>query len=261
MGTRAVKIFLDRFGMLSPLRRIGYGGCPPDWLTRLEAETRFYRQFVRAGDLCFDIGANIGAKADSFLALGARIVCVEPGPAALETLRAKFSRDPSVTIVPKAVGANEGVADMQVGDNTTTSTLSRTWQERISRTDRMAGRTWPSSVAVPLTTLDVLIAEHGLPDFCKIDVEGFESEVIQGLSQPLPSLSFEFHPAALDVALSVIDRLKAFGGYCFNFSFAEPLRLESRNWVDATGIRHLLEEARSRSPEAYGDIFARSECA
>ncbi|MEZ4639278.1 MAG: FkbM family methyltransferase [Caldilineaceae bacterium] len=41
--------------------------------------------------------------------------------------------------------------------------------------------TWDEAIDVPVITLDSLIAQHGVPVFCKIDVEGFEHAVLQGL--------------------------------------------------------------------------------
>ena len=45
---------------------------------------------------------------------------------------------------------------------------------------------------VPVTTLDALIERHGVPSFVKVDAEGFEEEVLQGLSRSIKALSFEF---------------------------------------------------------------------
>ena len=41
---------------------------------------RFYAQFIQPGDLCFDLGAHLGNRANAWLALGAKIVAVEPQP-------------------------------------------------------------------------------------------------------------------------------------------------------------------------------------
>jgi hypothetical protein len=57
------------------------------WTTLDERARDGYAQFVRAGDLCFDIGANIGSRSRVFRALGAHVVAVEPQPASLKTLR------------------------------------------------------------------------------------------------------------------------------------------------------------------------------
>src|SRR4051794_16322556 len=62
-------------------------------IERLRAERRLYRQFVRPGDLVFDIGANRGGKCAAFLRLGARVVAVEPNPGCVTALRRRFVQE------------------------------------------------------------------------------------------------------------------------------------------------------------------------
>jgi hypothetical protein len=69
-----------------------------------------YGQFAAEGDLCFDIGANLGNRVRCFRAHGCRVVAVEPQSFCLGKLRKEFAGDPQVTIVPAALGAAAGRA-------------------------------------------------------------------------------------------------------------------------------------------------------
>jgi hypothetical protein len=69
--------------------------------------------------------------------------------------------------------------------------------------------------------LDELIREYGVPDFCKIDVEGYEFGVIQGLSRPIPALALEFEQERADERLRAVDHVANLGMREFNFSFGE----------------------------------------
>jgi len=105
-----------------------------------------------------------------------------------------------------------------------------------------------------MTTLDALIARHGMPQFAKIDVEGYEAEVLAGLGQMLPGLSFEFTTIQRPVAEAAIARCAALGFSRFNAALGESHILAFAPWRSADEIarwlRDLPHEANS------GDICA-----
>jgi hypothetical protein len=125
----------------------------------------------------------------------------------------------------------------------------------IQRRDPTGGETWDARLDVPVTTLDALIARFGEPAFVKIDVEGYELEVLRGLSRPLRALSFEYVPGAIELALPCLDRLQALGSYQFNVSPGESLRFALPGWVDADPLADWLQRRTVR--ELPGDVYAR----
>ena len=222
---------------------------------------RFYGQFLRAGDVGFDIGAHVGSRVRAWRRLGVKVVAVEPAPDCLRVLRLFFGRDPQrVTIVPLAVGAEPGTASLKVSTATpTVSSVSTGWIDEVSGDESFSRVKWDNQIDVEVTTLDRLIAEHGEPAFCKIDVEGFESEVLKGLSKPLRALSFEYLPMAHDATLQALHLVEglggSLGGYVYNYSPVETMRLASPRWLDAAGLVDLLD--RFRPLGRSGDVYAR----
>ena len=123
-------------------------------------------------------------------ARGAHVIALEPQPICLRFLERWYGQNPLVTIVDAAVGATPGTLELQVSKATPTVTsLSNQWIDAVQQVDSFAGVKWDEAIPVTVTTLDRLIDQYGLPAFTKIDVEGYELEVLQGLSQPLPALS------------------------------------------------------------------------
>jgi FkbM family methyltransferase len=223
---------------------------------KLRRMGRFYAQFIRPGDLCFDLGAHVGNRVWVWSRLGARVVAVEPQPACLDLLRRWFGQRPNVTLVGTAVGAEAGRAPLWVSAATpTVTTLSRPWIEAVQQEASFARVRWGERVEVEVTTLDALIARFGVPAFCKIDVEGYELEVLRGLSQPLPALSFEYIPAAREAAIACIERLAELGDYRFNWSVVEQHRWQSAAWVEPGRMVEFLRGL--RPTDKSGDIYAR----
>jgi FkbM family methyltransferase len=216
---------------------------------------RLNEPYVRTGDLCFDIGAHVGNRSAAWAALGAQVVAVEPQPALAAYLRRRFRRDPRVTVLEAAVGAVPGRAVLHLSPGApTVASLSADWIGRVGRTDGFAAVRWTGTVEVEVTTLDAMAERYGAPDACKIDVEGFEAEVLAGLSRPIPFLAFEYLPATVDLAVAALDRVLALGDWRFNVSVGETARFVWPDWRGADAVRAFL--ARLGPADRSGDLYA-----
>ncbi|MGL5361659.1 MAG: FkbM family methyltransferase [Bosea sp. (in: a-proteobacteria)] len=228
-----------------------YHGDP----SRNVAMDALHARFLKDGDLAFDIGSHVGDRISSFRRLGARVVALEPQPGPARALQLIHGRDPKVTLLKAACGDAVGEVTLKINSaNPTVSTVSDAFVSAAAGAGGWEGQVWDQALVVPSTTLDALIATHGLPAFTKIDVEGFEAHVLSGLSQAVPVLSFEFTTIERNVALACLARLVALGPYRFNvalgesqqFSFADPVDVEAMK-------RYLLDLPHSANS---GDVYA-----
>jgi FkbM family methyltransferase len=222
----------------------------------LRKRVGFYSQFVGKGDLCFDVGANLGNRTEVFLRLGARVVAVEPQEECVKYLEKRFGGNSAVVLVKKALGAQGGTMPLAVCTHIGASSMSKEWMDKVSRSGRLAKSVrWEKNVDVQVTTLDTLIATYGLPTFCKIDVEGFEYEVLKGLSRPIRGLSFELTPEVIETTLDVVRYLGRVGSYEFNFSSGDSMGMAASPWQSPGEIANSLTSLSKRG--VFGDVYAR----
>ncbi len=219
----------------------------------IDLYTEFYSDFIKKGDLCFDIGAHTGSRVESFLACGARVVAVEPYLPCVKFMRAKFGS--LIKVVPKGVGAKVEIKKMHISDDPTTNSFSDTWISKVTE-KRFEQRDWKKTEMVQVTTIDALIKEYGVPKFCKIDVEGFELEVLKGMNSVIPMLSFEYIvPENTRETIYCIRKLNDLDPeYRFNYSEGETLVMGLPEFVGLEEFELIVN-----SPEfiqsSCGDVY------
>jgi FkbM family methyltransferase len=221
---------------------------------RIARLARFYRDLIAPGDLAFDIGAHVGNRTLALLAAGARVVALEPQ----RLFHAFLCRDlpPSVTLLPLAAGRAPGRATLAVSRrHPTVSSLAPGFAEQMRAAPGFERVSWDAVETVEVTTLDRLLAEHGLPRFIKIDVEGAESEVVAGLSRPVPWLAFESLPSTPAATAACLDRLADLGHYRFNLVEGERAAFALDRWHDRSGIAAALAARPADARPA--DVYAR----
>lgn len=180
---------------------------------------------------------------------------MEPQPRLLRALRLIFRRDPEVTLVPVLLGALPGEAVLRLNTaNPTVATASDAFITAAEGAAGWEGQRWDAEIVRPVMTLDSLADRYGLPAFMKIDVEGFEAEVLGGLTQPPPALSFEFTTIQRDVAAACLERLAALGYRHFNACLGESMAFAHVAPIDVDAMARWIAEL----PHAAnsGDVYA-----
>jgi len=101
-----------------------------------------------------------------------------------------------------------------------------------------------------------MIEKYGSPVFCKIDVEGFEYNVVQGLSKSIKLISLEYASEHVESTIKCILYLEKLGTAEFNYSTGESMVLALLEWISAEKMIDTLRSI-SKDSQAFGDLYIR----
>jgi FkbM family methyltransferase len=141
------------------------------------------RPYIKEGGLLFDIGANIGQYAipfSEFIGEHGKVYCFEPDLKnyAFLNFNATINKSSNIVCCNFGVGQQEGESTFYC-DSETGGRLSSFIKSNVGKNYKGL------ELKTKVLKLDTLINMYGVPDFVKIDVEGFELDVINGLTTDL----------------------------------------------------------------------------
>lgn len=198
-------------------------------------------------DLIYDVGAAYGDDSAYYLHKGYRVLAVEPNPLALAHLGRRFEseiRERRLTLVPRAVAADAGEAVFWVCDD----------DPNISSFDRaQAGHNGAShhEIVVQTCQYSALAREHGVPYYCKIDIEGSDADCLADVTKDTrpPFISAELLPGDRH-----IERLRDLGYTRFKILSQRTFRSPNRA---LTALKSRIPRRLSRTITKVEERFAR----
>ena len=184
----------------------------------LEKKTlALYDQLLKPGDIYVDIGAHLGFHslvARHYVGEGGRILAVEPQPYNCDSIleNARLNGFGNITVQVGAIGSEAGVVSLALQpahDRSVLSLLDAVTAEKADAT---------VSFRVPVMPLKAVLEQNGIGrvKLLKIDVEGYESAVLEGMTEiagSIDNLIIEILPPSLARSDSrqVFERLTQMG--------------------------------------------------
>ena len=209
-------------------------------------------KILNNNDIIFDIGAHNGEKSIKLINFFSKIVLVEPQPNCIEILKTKFSKLENAIIVQAGLSSKEEILDLKINSsNPLISTFSEHWDK-----GRFKNSKWDKKLKIKTITLDKLISKYGHPSYIKIDVEGFEYEVVKGLSKKTGIISFEFTSEFFQESINCLNYLEKLGYDKFNFSEGERKKFNT-SWLIKNQLISSINKEIKNDPLFWGDIYCR----
>lgn len=171
-------------------------------------------------NLIFDIGFNVGEFTQTCFNKypNCSVIAVDANPNLVNSASPHFFTNYNFSLLNNVVSDTEGdEIDFYISHKATgVSTASTEFMKnsRFTKGSKHLGENsieWAAPIKVQSTTVDAMIERYGMPDLLKIDVEGYELNVLKGLTQKANDICFEWHEEEKDNLYKILEHLQSLG--------------------------------------------------
>ena len=229
--------YAEVFGNKLILSKKGLALAVSHYGTYEELEAKIMEEKITAGSIVVDVGANIGLHTLNMARIvgnTGQVFAFEPDPSNFEILgkNVKINNYQNIILEKKAIGDKHGRTTLYQSDHPGNHRL-------FPQTKQAKGE-----VEVELTSLDKYFIDSNLAEkinFIKIDVEGLEFSVLNGMKNILKNnkkikILFEFMPDIMEVGFAPIEVLNlltsiGFKLYCIDERAKKLLRVSNNDEI------------------------------
>jgi len=156
------------------LRDLLLNGCREPYVSRA------YTNLINEGDVVFELGANIGyyaLQAANLVGKTGLVYAIEPVPQNVQALRENIELNgfSNIEVYEIAIGERDEKSKIMISEKGNLCTM-----ESVN-----AHRTFISSTEIETMSLDSFVKGRRVPDFLRMDVEGYEYNIIKGMPELL----------------------------------------------------------------------------
>ena len=207
--------------------------------------------------MMWDIGANVGEVSLHFSRICDKVIAFECNPNLVSKLHRQFDGT-NVVVDKRGLADTCGIKHFKICDASTLSTFSEEWTTdcRFSKEHY-----WDIEIPVDVITLDAAIEEYGKPDYVKIDVEGYEYNVIKGLTKCLEHtiFSFEWVEEQTEDIKKIIEYVRSIGYTKFYYTDRDGVLVnENITWYDWDEL-DFFEDITPERAERWGMIYFKKD--
>jgi len=171
-------------------------------------------------ELIFDIGFNVGEFTQSCFNKfpNCSVVAVEANPNLVVNTSNHFFINYNFSLLNRVVSTKEDedidfyISPYASGVSTASAEFMKNSRfTKGSRNMEANSIKWDDPIKVKSISLDSMIERYGIPDLIKIDVEGYELNVLKGLTQKANHICFEWHEEESEQLYKILDHLESLG--------------------------------------------------